>query len=166
MNQNGKNTKNGVVKPLSGLCYCDTCGTKMKQQGTDNSKVPVGYVCTLYGNFGKSHCTSHYITQKALERVVLDDIQRQIDFVMNDSKAREKYLAIESSGNSSIYFDDIVIIPTGNTSDIGDEPASASKADADSSNGLPWYVVIIIIIAVLAAVTITAIVLLKRRSKK
>lgn len=89
----GKNTKNGVVKPLSGLCYCDTCGTKMKQQGTDNSKVPVGYVCTLYGNYGKAHCTSHYITQKALERVVLDDIQRQIDFVISDSKAREKYIA-------------------------------------------------------------------------
>ena len=89
----GKNTKTGVVKPLSGLCYCDTCGTKMKQQGTDRSKVPVGYVCTLYGNFGKSHCTSHYITQKALERVVLDDIQRQIDFVISDSKAREKYIA-------------------------------------------------------------------------
>lgn len=89
----GKNTKCGVVKPLSGLCYCDTCGTKMKQTATANSKRPVGYVCTLYGNFGRSHCTSHYITQKALEHVVLDDIQRQIDFVMNDSKAREKYLA-------------------------------------------------------------------------
>ena len=73
----GKNTKTGVVKPFSGLCYCDTCETKMKQTATVNSKRPVGYVCTLYGNFGKSHCTSHYITQKALEKVVLDDIQRQ-----------------------------------------------------------------------------------------
>ena len=89
----GKNIKTSVVKPLSGLCYCDTCGTKMKQTATVNSKRPVGYVCTLYGNFGKSHCTSHYITQKALEKVVLEVIQRQIDFVTNDSKAREKYLA-------------------------------------------------------------------------
>lgn|GEM_PF-4095473 len=57
----------------------------MKQQGTDNSKRPVGYVCTLYGNFGKSYCNSHYITQKALEQVVLADIQQQIDFVMNNT---------------------------------------------------------------------------------
>ena len=97
----GKNTKNGVVKPLSGLCYCDTCGTKMKQTATSNSKIPVGYVCTLYGNFGKAHCTSHYITQKALESVVLADIRRQIDFVVNDEKAREKYLAKKRSAVNS-----------------------------------------------------------------
>ena len=89
----GKSTKTGEVKPLSGMCYCITCGTKMKFTSSMTGKTPQNYTCGLYARFGKQYCNTHFITLKALESVVIADIQRQIDFVMNDDKAREKYLA-------------------------------------------------------------------------
>lgn len=90
----GKATKKGVTMPLSGLCYCEKCGTKMKQQSSSGCKNSVvGYACGLYARFGKEYCSSHSITAHALEEIVLADIQRQIDFVMNDAEARERYIA-------------------------------------------------------------------------
>lgn len=89
----GKSTKTGEVKPLSGMCYCSTCGTKMKFTSSMTGKTPQNYTCGLYARFGKQYCNTHFITLKALESVVLADIQHQIDFVMNDDKAREKYLS-------------------------------------------------------------------------
>lgn len=90
----GKSTKEKITRPLSGLCYCDSCGAKMKQHNSSGSKNPVGYVCGLHARYGKSYCTSHYIVAHALESTILADIQRQVDFVMSDErKAREKYLA-------------------------------------------------------------------------
>ena len=89
----GKSTKTGEVKPLSGMCYCSTCGTKMKFTSSMTGKTPQNYTCGLYARFGKQYCATHFITLKALESVVLANIQRQIDFVMNDDKAREKYIA-------------------------------------------------------------------------
>ena len=89
----GKSTKTGEVKPLSGMCYCSTCGTKMKFTSSMTGKTPQNYTCGLYARFGKQYCNTHFITLKALEGVVLADIQHQIDFVMNDDKAREKYLS-------------------------------------------------------------------------
>lgn len=89
----GKQTKQGITLPLSGLCYCEKCGTKAKQQGSAGCrKTPAGYACGLYAHYGKKYCTSHFITVHALEAIVLADIQRQIDFVTNDAEAREKYL--------------------------------------------------------------------------
>ena len=89
----GKSTKTGEVKPLSGMCYCSTCGTKMKFTSSMTGKTPQNYTCGLYARFGKQYCNTYFITLKALESVVIADIQREIDFVTNDSKAREKYLA-------------------------------------------------------------------------
>lgn len=89
----GKQTKKGVTMPLSGFSYCADCGTKMKQHYSSGAKAPYGYVCGLHARFGKNHCTSHHISYKVLEELILKDIQRQIDFVINDEQAREKYLA-------------------------------------------------------------------------
>ena len=90
----GKMTKQGVTLPLTGLCYCADCGSKAKQDSSANcQKHTVGYACGQYARFGKKYCTSHFITAHALQDIVLADIKRQIDFVMNDEKEREKYLA-------------------------------------------------------------------------
>jgi len=89
----GKKTKEGVTLPLSGLCYCADCGTKAKQQSSAGGNTRAGYACGRYSYYGKKYCTSHYITVSALNQLVLDDIQRQIEFVKTDSNAREKYLA-------------------------------------------------------------------------
>ena len=89
----GKATKKGETKLLSGLCYCSTCGTKMKHHASTKGHKVANYACGTYSRFGKKYCTSHSITLTAIENIVLDDIRRQIYFVMNDEKAREKYLA-------------------------------------------------------------------------
>ncbi|MBR6336422.1 MAG: recombinase family protein, partial [Ruminococcus sp.] len=89
----GKQTKKGVTMPLSGLGYYADCGTKMKQHYSSGAKAPYGYVCGFHARFGKEHCTSHHINYTDLESIILQDIRRQIDFVMNDDKAREKYFA-------------------------------------------------------------------------
>ena len=70
--------------PLSGLGYCADCGTKMKQHYSSGAKAPYGYVCGFHARFGKEHCTSHHINYTDLESIILQDIRRQIDFVMND----------------------------------------------------------------------------------
>ena len=71
---NGKSTKNGVVLPLSGLCYCADCGAKMKQNGTHNCKSKPSYTCSRYSRYGKQYCKSHSIRTDALEQLVLADI--------------------------------------------------------------------------------------------
>ena len=65
----------------------------MKQHYSSGAKAPYGYVCGFHARFGKEHCTSHHINYSDLESIILQDIRRQIDFVMNDNDAREKYLA-------------------------------------------------------------------------
>ncbi len=93
-NSRGKKTQKGEVYPLSGFCYCNRCGSKMKLTGNDNNRNRMtAYCCGRYSRFGKEYCTTHFITRSAIEGIVLADIQRQIDFVMNDAQAREKYLA-------------------------------------------------------------------------
>ena len=89
----GKQTKKGVTMPLSGLGYCADCGTKMKQHYSSGAKAPYGYVCGFHARFGREHCTSHHINYSDLEEIILQDIRRQIDFVINDKTAREKYFA-------------------------------------------------------------------------
>lgn len=90
----GKMTKQGITLPLTGLCYCADCGSKFKQAGSAKRKNSVtGYACGQYARFGKKYCSSHFITEHELEDIILADIKRRIDLVMNDDKAREKYLA-------------------------------------------------------------------------
>ena len=90
----GRHTKNFKLLPLSGLCYCADCGSKMRQHGgcERNSTSPV-YVCSRYAKYGKAYCSTHTIRRELLESLVLADIQRQIDFVLNEPDIREKLLA-------------------------------------------------------------------------
>ena len=97
----GRITTERITSPLSGLCYCDSCGAKMKMQKTPESKSPYSYRCGLHVRYGKSFCTSHNIRGTILEQLILEDIRRQIDFVTNDDKARAKYLA-RKQGNIAL----------------------------------------------------------------
>ena len=97
----GKQTKKGITMPLSGLGYCADCGTKMKQHYSSGAKAPYGYVCGFHARFGKEHCTSHHINYSDLEGIILQDIRRQIDFVINDEMAREQFL-IRKRGEKTI----------------------------------------------------------------
>lgn len=88
----GKSTKEGVVLPLSGLCYCSDCGTKMKKNGTHNCKSAPCYTCGKYSRYDKKYCSSHTIRITLIESLVLQDIQQQIDFIMNEPDVKTKLL--------------------------------------------------------------------------
>lgn len=47
----------------------------------------------MHVRYRKAYCSSHNIKGTILEGAILQDIQRQLDFVTNDAEAREKYLA-------------------------------------------------------------------------
>jgi len=40
-----------------------------------------GFSCRVYKNYGKQHCTSHYIGWKTLNMLVLEDIRRNACWV-------------------------------------------------------------------------------------
>lgn len=63
----------------------------MKQHRSFSSKAPFSYICGLHARFGKEYCTSHHINYTDLEGIILKDICRQIDFVINNETAREQF---------------------------------------------------------------------------
>ena len=97
----GERTKEGVTMPLSGLCYCSDCGSKMKQNGNLNTKFSACYTCGRYSRFGKEYCSSHTIKLDLIESLVLQDIQHQIDFVMNEPNVRAKLIAYKQGSHSA-----------------------------------------------------------------
>ncbi len=91
----GKKTKTGEVKPLSGLMYCIDCGEKMRlawNNTTNGSKkkpriyVRHNYNCGTYNRFGKKACTSHYIKMKDIDALILADIRSMAKLVIDDEK--------------------------------------------------------------------------------
>ena len=88
----GKRSHNGITKPLSGLMFCPDCGYKMKsniliKELKSGKKDYSNFNCTSYALYGKNQCTSHFITQKQIEAVVLADIRSMAEFVINDEDA-------------------------------------------------------------------------------
>lgn len=94
----GKMTKSNVVKPLTGLLYCEDCGRKMKyHMNRKNFKGKLinfpWYLCRTYATLGKNYCTTHGISAEDLEKLVLADIHSMLDFIEADeSKARSEFL--------------------------------------------------------------------------
>ncbi len=89
----GKSSKNGITMPLSGLCYCSDCGSKMKQNSNIHCTTKPCYTCGRYSRYGKEYCSSHTIRLELIESLVLQDIQNQINFVMNEPDVRAQLLA-------------------------------------------------------------------------
>ena len=87
----GKRDKIGEVAPLSGLLYCDGCGSKMRQVGGADHKY-MAYLCGYHNRFGKGHCSTHYIRRSLIEEYILMDIQDMIEFAADESKAKEEFL--------------------------------------------------------------------------
>lgn len=87
----GKPVKSGVVLPLTGLMYCDSCGSKMRFHGSGRS-TGSAYVCGLHSRAGKNYCSSHSITERLIESAVLSDIQSMIYISLDEDKARKMFL--------------------------------------------------------------------------
>lgn len=87
----GRCDKNREVHPLSGLIVCPDCGKKFKfKSATDLHNC---FVCRTYVDLGKKYCTSHHITERLLESVVLDDIRSLLKTIeIDETKAKERFL--------------------------------------------------------------------------
>lgn len=93
----------GTPQLFAGLLKCSTCGKALKARPC-HAPDDKAYVCRQYSEFGKEHCTAHYIRQSTLYNYVLSRIQywtstlagNEIDFaqeIMNSSRK-----ATQSSG--------------------------------------------------------------------
>ena len=92
----GKIMKKGIVLPLNSMMFCPDCGAKMKLNGHAKKRdgsVNYFYVCGTYSRCGASTCTTHYISQKQIEKIVLVDILAKARYVIeNEDKARQEFL--------------------------------------------------------------------------
>lgn len=80
-NNRKKRAKSGKKSIFSGLLFCNDCGKKMYfQSPVVNLRNKDHYRCSSYKH-DTSACTSHYISDNALQSIVLDNIQRVISYM-------------------------------------------------------------------------------------
>ena len=71
-----------VVQPLAGMLYCADCGRAMCRRSVKRgNRTFYYYVCSTHKR--SKLCSSHSISQTALEDVVLRAIQKQIEMVVD-----------------------------------------------------------------------------------
>ena len=90
----GRADKENRVHPLSGLLFCADCGCKLKfKSGGQRRGVCNYYLCRRYIDVGKKYCTSHAISDRQIEGIVLSDIRAMLDDVETDeTAAKERFL--------------------------------------------------------------------------
>ena len=96
----GKRDGKGVTQPLSGMLFCPDCGYKMKAAGRKRT-LKSGelirecyYNCSSYVLHGKVLCSTHYISQKQIEAVIIADIRSMAELVVKDEQtARAAFLS-------------------------------------------------------------------------
>lgn len=77
----------GIKSIFSGLVYCADCGFRMRnsvERFTYKDGRPGRYSSFLCGNYsrsGKTACTAHTISEKALHDIVLQDIRQRVESV-------------------------------------------------------------------------------------
>ena len=85
----GRADKARTVHPLSGLLVCPDCGKKLKYTSAKNGGC---FVCRTYADLGKAYCPSHRIAERALEEIVLCDIQSMINAeAFDEEKVRARF---------------------------------------------------------------------------
>ena len=71
-----KPTKTGIVSMFSGLVYCADCGEKLYYSATNNYKENQAYFfCSSYRK-NSDVCSAHYIREKVIYSLVLENMQR------------------------------------------------------------------------------------------
>lgn len=87
----GRSDKAIDMHPLSGLIICPDCGKKLKFKSAKD--IRNCFVCRTYSDLGKKYCSSHRITEKLLESIILDDIHSLMKAVeIDETKAKERFL--------------------------------------------------------------------------
>lgn len=76
-----KYAKSGKKSIFSGLLFCYDCGKKLYfKSPVSDKKAKEHYRCSSYKS-SRSSCTSHYITDEALQNIVLENIQKVISYM-------------------------------------------------------------------------------------
>ena len=109
--RNGKRRVNRMGEPnkLSGMLYCADCGQKLYLCRGTTMKQSEYYVCSTYRKKKKNLCTSHQIGAKAVERLILKDLQavvkyaryNEAEFLTLIRKKTERELAKAQSENEA-----------------------------------------------------------------
>ena len=84
--------RTGIVSMFSGLVYCADCGEKMYYSSTNNYKRnQANFFCSSFRK-DTSTCSMHYIREKVIYDLVLEDMNRVFYFIRNfeDDFARAK----------------------------------------------------------------------------
>ena len=90
----GRPDKANRVHSLSGLLICPDCGKKLKYKSVGSGrKNPCNYYCCrTYVDLGKKYCTSHSITEKQIENIILQDIRDMLGKVeIDEERAKEHF---------------------------------------------------------------------------
>lgn len=79
-------TKSGIVSMFSGLLYCADCGEKLYYSVTGNYKrEQANFFCSSYRK-NSDVCSAHYIREKVIESLVLENMQRVLWYVQTYEK--------------------------------------------------------------------------------
>ena len=81
----------GEMSSLSGMVYCADCGKRMYLCRCTTMKQAEYFNCSTYRKKKKNLCTSHQITVKAVETLLLDDLKRTLRFAQSQ---KEEFLRI------------------------------------------------------------------------
>ena len=84
-------TPMGEMNALSGMLYCADCGKRMYLCRCTTMKQAEYFNCSTYRKKKKNLCTSHQITVKAVETLLLDDLRRTLRFAQSQ---KEEFLRI------------------------------------------------------------------------
>ncbi|WP_312094268.1 zinc ribbon domain-containing protein [Aminipila sp.] len=77
------------IQYFAGLVKCSDCGSSLNVSYDKRKGKYTGFSCWVYKNYGKQRCTSHAISWKTLNQLVLEDIQRNAQIA---KKASQKYM--------------------------------------------------------------------------
>ena len=85
----GRADKTNKIHPLSGFLVCADCGKKLKGKSVKGKSYM--YCCRTYVDLGKKYCTSHSITERQIESIVLQDIRSVLNGADADHKKAEEH---------------------------------------------------------------------------
>lgn len=104
-----RSTREATVSAFTGLLICPDCNYRMARSSqyydlktSDETKVKAVYNCGVYMRMGKDACSSHYIVESDLEKLVVDDIREIADEILQDENAiRKRFYAIKAKSSGS-----------------------------------------------------------------
>jgi len=67
-----------------GLLFCDGCNTRMVYSSRKGRKSAGNFCCNKHRRYGKTECSSHYITLEQLNEILLGDIRKHAMLAAKD----------------------------------------------------------------------------------